>query len=70
MIALVHSLRRIWFANNRVPRLTGWGTRALEKCRERDARLFGRAGQELLELLAAVRRTVPTLVIVALNIFR
>jgi hypothetical protein len=68
MTHLAHSLRRIWSAENRVPRLTGWGTSgAYTLAAER----FASWVQEKLgELIAVVHRTAPTIVLVTLNIFR
>ena len=61
MNALANSLKRIWSAKNRVPHLTGWGTSGsrINWMRERG-----------LELVEAVQRNVPLVIILALNIFR
>ena len=69
MSTLANSLRRIWSAKNRVPRLTGWGiSGGYATAAERTPFLW--AEERLLHLVDLFRRTAPTIVLVALNIFR
>jgi hypothetical protein len=69
MTALAHSLRRIWTAKNRVPHPTRWGTSGFQKTVIEETTLrWAREG--LQNLIAVARRAVPTVVLLALNIFR
>lgn len=68
MTALANSLRRIWSATNRVPRLTGWGISGSAVLSE--TVLVVRARETLREIIALAHQTAPTLIVVMLNIFR
>jgi len=65
MTALAHSLRRIWSATNRVPRLTGWGDSGSHALTPR-AWLRERLGQ----LVTLGHGFVPNLVVIVLTILR
>jgi len=68
MTALAHSLRRIWSAKNRIPRLTGWGTSGSHATAVDRSASWVR--EKLGDPIAIVHRTDPTIVLLALNIFR
>jgi len=70
MTALVNSFKRIWSAKNWVPRLTGWGTPGSRQTATEKAAFVAWSREPFLELIAAARRTAPTVIVVALNIFR
>jgi hypothetical protein len=70
MTTLANSLRRIWSAKNRVPRLTGWGTSGACTAAWGRATPFLWVEERLIHLTDIFRRTAPTIVLVALNIFR
>jgi hypothetical protein len=70
MTALAKELRRIWSAKNRVPHLTGWGTAGPLKTATAETTLAGWAREQLLDLIAIAHRTAPTVIVVALYIFR
>jgi hypothetical protein len=70
MTALATALQRVWSAKGRLPRLTGRGMPA----GFHGANDLARPGTDwfykLMELVALARRTAPTVVIIALRIFR
>jgi len=70
MTALATALQRMWSAKGPLPRLTGRGT---PDCFQGTSDL-ARPGTDwlykLMELVALARRTAPTVVIMALRIFR
>ena len=70
MTALATALQRVWAAKGRLPRLTGRGAPA----GFHGASDLARPGTDwlykLMELVALARRTAPTVVIIALRIFR
>lgn len=70
MRALATSRKRIWSAKNRVPRLTGWGTSGSRKAARVGTRLACWAHDRFLELIEIAQRTVPTIIVVTLNLFR
>lgn len=70
MLALANSLRRIWSAKNRVPRLTGRGIAGGHAASAQRAAIFLWAEERLIHLADIFHRTAPTIVLVALNIFR
>jgi len=65
MTALAHSLRRIWAATNRVPRLTGWGDSGSHDLTQR-----GWVRQRLGQLVTLGHAFVPNLVVLVLTILR
>lgn len=65
MTALAHSLRRIWSATNRVPRLTGWGNSGSFNSTPR-----GWARKRLGQLLTLAHGFIPNLVVIILTILR
>ena len=64
MTALAHSLRRIWSATNRVPRLTGWGDSGSHDLTTRDW------ARESLGQLVTLGHSVPNLIVMMLLILR
>jgi hypothetical protein len=68
--ALASSLKRLWSAKNRVPRLTGWGTPGSSPHSIETITPIGCVMEKFLALLALARRTAPTIVVITLNIFR
>jgi hypothetical protein len=70
MSALASSLRRIWSAKNRIPRLTGRGISGGCAASAQSTATFLWAEERLIHLDDIFRRTAPTIVLVALNIFR
>jgi hypothetical protein len=70
MTALANSLKRIWSAKNRVPRLTGWGTfgSCCRSCQETG--FTHRAHERLHALKEIVQRNLPTVVALACSLFR
>jgi hypothetical protein len=67
--ALAHSLKRIWSAKDRVPRLTGRGISG--SCSPSPVKDLVRWSHDTIsELIHMARRTAPTVVVVALNFFR
>jgi hypothetical protein len=68
MTALAHSLRRIWSATNRVPRLTGWGDSGSYAAG--DAALRRRVRVRLGQLVTLGHSFVPNLVAIILTILR
>lgn len=70
MRTLANSLLRIWSAKDRVPHLTGWGRSRSQESALNKTDLSHWVGEGLLELVAIAQRTAPTVVVVALNIFR
>ena len=69
MTALAHSLRRIWTAKNRVPHPTRWGTTGSRKTVAQETMLqWVREG--LHALAALTHQTAPSMVLLALNLFR
>jgi len=70
MTALATALQRVWSAKSRLPRLTGRGTPA---CFQGVSDL-SRPGTDwlytLMEVVSLAKRTAPTVVIIALRIFR
>jgi hypothetical protein len=69
MTAPANSLKRVSTAKNRVPRLTGWGTRNFRRALK-ETTLAGRMWDRIRALIGAVRRTAPTITIVACSLFR
>lgn len=69
MTALASTLQRVWSAKDRLPRLTGRGEPGLLVNGEASSR-FGHLAETLVELLQLARRTAPTVVVIALRIFR
>jgi len=65
MTALAHSLRRIWSATNRVPRLTGWGDSGLHDFTPR-----GWTRTRLGQMVTLGHSFVPNLVVIVLTILR
>ncbi len=65
MTALAHSLRRIWSAMNRVPRLTGWGDSG-----SHDATQRGWLRERLSQMVTFGHSFVPNLVVIVLTILR
>jgi hypothetical protein len=77
MTALANSLRRIWSAKSRSPRLTGRGqsgsTKALARPRTVESNESGPTlwvGDKLLELAQITQRTAPAVIVIALRILR
>jgi len=70
MTVLVHSLKRIWSAKNRVPHLTGWGTRGSLQNVTRETTLVGSAYEGVLALTDVARQNAPTILPILWNIFR
>ena len=70
MTAVAHSLKRIWSAKNRIPHLTGWGTRGSLGNVSKEATLVGSACEGLLALTEVARENAPTIVLIVWNIFR
>jgi hypothetical protein len=70
MTALATALQRVWSAKGRLPRLTGRGTPAqisgVTGFNIREAEWF----DKFLDLVAIARRTAPTVIVIALRIFR
>lgn len=69
MTALASSLKRLWSATSRLPRLTGRGTAGFISKQQSVASIC-QLLEKLPALLALARRTAPSIVILALNIFR
>jgi hypothetical protein len=70
MTALATALQRLWSAKSRLPRLTGRGRPA---CISGTSDFDIRGAEwfyKLLELGALAKRTAPTVVVIALRIFR
>lgn len=71
MTALANTLQRVWSAKNRLPRLTGWGKPGSSR---NGAGAGGTSAawwaETLFELNQLARRTAPTVVVLALRIFR
>lgn len=66
MTVLANSLKRIWSAKNRVPHLTGWGNcGSLTR-----TTLAGSVYEYAVALTEAARRSVPTVLVIVLNLFR
>jgi len=70
MTVLVHSLMRVWSAKNRIPHLTGWGTRGSLQNVTREITLVGSAYEGVLALTGVARQTAPTILPILWNIFR
>jgi hypothetical protein len=68
MDTLANSLKRIWSAKNRVPHLTGWGTSGFIRPALRVITPW--AHRRMLDFAAIARRTAPTILLIAYNIFR
>ena len=68
MTALANSLKRIWSARNRVPDLTGSGTSGFFSKNETNLACW--AKDRVLELIGLARRTAPTVIVIACNLFR
>ena len=70
MTALATALQRVWAAKGRLPRLTGRGTPAcISGASELDIRA-AKCFYKLVDLGALARRMAPTIVVIALRIFR
>ena len=65
MTALAHSLRRIWSAENRIPRLTGWGDPG-----SHDSTPRGLVRECLSQLANLGHSIMPNLVVIILTILR
>ena len=83
MTALATAFQRMWSATSRLPRLTGRGTPARQQssCSRQVSviRPTSESGlatcaanwtEEIGELVALAKRTAPTVIIIALRIFR
>ena len=70
MTALASSLKRIWSATNGVPDLTGLGTSGSRKGSNDEVTFTFWAREWILELIALARRTAPTVLVIACNLFR
>jgi len=70
MTVLANSLKRIWAATSRVPHLTGWGTCGTVQSSTPRITLAGSIYESVLALVELGRHNAPTVVIIALNIFR
>jgi hypothetical protein len=71
MTALVNSLRRIWSAKSRSPRLTGRGRSGSVSAAGTEANGFATwVLDTYLELAELTQRTAPTVVVIALRILR
>jgi hypothetical protein len=68
MTALANSLKRIWSARNRVLDLTGSGTSGFFS--KNETTLAGWAHEHALALIGLARRTAPTVIVIACNLFR
>jgi hypothetical protein len=68
MSALATMFLRVWSAKSRLPRLNGRGTPA--ETLNADHRNTTSWMERLLELTELARRTAPTVVVIALRIFR
>ncbi len=69
MSTLANSLKRIWCARNGVPHLTGWGTSG-SRPPATDAAKASSAHLTVRDLIHLARRTAPTVLAIAYNIFR
>lgn len=67
MTVLANSLKRIWSAKDGVPHRTGWGT---SRSTTEGMTMAGRAFEMFLELVELAQRAAPTVIVVALNLFR
>jgi hypothetical protein len=71
MTALVNSLRRIWSAKSRSPRLTGRGQSGSADAHRKPANgLAAWVLDTYLELAELTQRTAPTVFVIALQILR
>jgi len=70
MTALANTLQRVWSAKGRLPRLTGRGEPGSSAGTTEPGNSSPCLGETLLELLHLARRTAPTVVVIALRIFR
>jgi len=70
MTALATALQRVWSAKSRRPRLTGRETPACFQVASNSARSGADWLYTFTELVALAKRTAPTVVIIALRIFR
>lgn len=70
MTALASSLKRIWSAKNRVPHPNSWGTTGSLCPATEETFTIGQLMERFSELIALAQRTAPTIVVVALSIFR
>ena len=70
MTALASTLHRVWSAKGRLPRLTGRGEPGFSAGKTEPGNSLDCMGKTLLELLHLARRTAPTVVVIALRIFR
>jgi hypothetical protein len=70
MTALASTLQRVWSAKDRLPRLTGRGEPGSSTGTTGPGNSAVCMGEALLELLHLARRTAPTVVVIALRIFR
>ena len=68
MIALANSLKRVWTAKNRAPDLTGSGTPGFFS--KNETTLAGWVYARISELIGVARRTAPTAIVIACNLFR
>ncbi len=70
MTALASALLRAWTAKTWPPRLTGRGVPVELSFSRKFGSMLAEAGSAVSELLALAQRTAPTVVIIALRIFR
>jgi hypothetical protein len=70
MTVLASSLKRIWSAKDWVPHRTGWGTSGLQQEAMVETTVAGRTFEKLLEFVELAQRTAPTVIVVALRLFR
>lgn len=70
MNSLANSLKRIWSARSRPPNLAGWVRLGSLTSATDEGMLGCWARKKFLEFIEVVQRTAPTVIGVALNIFR
>jgi hypothetical protein len=69
MTSPANSLWRIWSAKNRIPHRTWWGTSGSQETAAEEI-MPAWARERLRDLIAMVQHTAPTVIAIALNIFR
>ena len=71
MTALANTLQRVWSAKGRLPRLTGRGESDFSgNVSDAGRTAIAQWAQSLGELYQLARRTAPTVVVIALRLFR
>jgi hypothetical protein len=73
MTALANSLRRIWSAKSRSPRLTGRGqsgSMARKEISSQESDFAAWVRDKFLELAEITQRTTPTAIVLALRLLR